>query len=81
MAHLCNKAKVIWGDFGMEKINMTEMANKVANSEDICVDVNILQIKEVMRLLLEELSECKGEEILELVNRYKERKYKRIQSS
>lgn len=55
----------------MQKINMNAMANRVAVGEGSRVEVNIAQIKEVMKVFLEELAKYNDEEILELVKRYK----------
>jgi hypothetical protein len=52
-------------------INMNEMANKVALKESGKVEVNIAQIKEVLKIFLLELAECSDEQVLELVKRYK----------
>jgi hypothetical protein len=56
----------------MLKIDMNAMANRVALEERGRTEVNIAQIKEVMRVFLEELARYSNEEILEVVKRYKE---------
>lgn len=50
-------------------INMNDMAAVVARREQ-GDQVNIAQIKEVLRIFLEELSSYEDEEILEVVKRY-----------
>ena len=52
------------------RINMNDMAKIVADREQ-GDQVNIAQIKEVMRIFLEELARYQDEEILEVVKRYK----------
>ena len=52
-------------------INMNEMAVKVALKESGKVEVNIAQIKEVLKVFLLELAECSDEQVLELINRYR----------
>ena len=54
-----------------KRINMNDMANAVAMNEKGRTEVNIAQIKEVMRIFLEELSCYEDEEILEVVKRYR----------
>lgn len=56
----------------VRRINMNSMANTVALKEKGRTETNIAQIKEVMKIFLEELATYKDEEIIELVNRYKE---------
>ena len=65
--------KVKEDDIQVDKrfINMNEMANKVALKESGKVEVNIAQIKEVLKIFLLELAECSDEQVLELVKRYK----------
>ena len=53
------------------RINMNDMANTVALKEQGRTEVNIAQIKQVMRIFLEELALYEDEEILEVVERYK----------
>lgn len=53
------------------RINMNEMAAKVAKLEK-GDEVNIAQIKEVLRIFLDELSMYRDEDVLEVVRRYKE---------
>jgi hypothetical protein len=55
----------------MQKINLNSMANRVAMEEMGRTEVNIAQIKEVMRVFLEELARYNDEEILEVVKRHK----------
>ncbi len=55
----------------MLKIDMNAMANRVAVGEGGRVEVNIAQIKEVLKVFLEELSKYEDEEILEVVKRHK----------
>lgn len=54
----------------MERINMNKMASIVAAREQ-GDQVNIAQIKEVLRIFLEELSAWDDEYILEVVKRYR----------
>ncbi len=56
----------------MLKIDMNAMATRVSMGERGRTEVNIAQIKEVMRVFLEELSRYSDEEILEVVKRYKD---------
>ncbi len=55
----------------MQRINMNAMANRVAAEESGRTEVNIAQIKEVMRIFLEELARYSDEEILDAVKRHK----------
>jgi predicted DNA-binding antitoxin AbrB/MazE fold protein len=55
----------------MQKINMNAVATRVAMAEGQKVEVNIAQIKEVLKVFLEELSKYEDDEILELVKRHK----------
>ena len=55
----------------MQKINMNAIANRVAVGEGGKVEVNIAQIKEVLKVFLEELAKYEDDEILELVKRHK----------
>ena len=50
---------------------MNDIARVVASKEGGSVEVNIAQIKEVMRIFLEELSVYEDDEILEVVKRYR----------
>jgi hypothetical protein len=56
----------------MLKIDMNAMATRVALGERGRTEVNIAQIKEVMKVFLEELARYNDEEILEVVKRHKE---------
>jgi hypothetical protein len=56
----------------MLKIDMDAMVNRVALEERGRTEVNIAQIREVIRVFLEELARYSDEEILEVVKRYKE---------
>jgi len=56
----------------MLKIDMNAMATRVALGERGRTEVNIAQIKEVMKVFLEELARYSDEEILEVVKRHKE---------
>jgi hypothetical protein len=51
-------------------INMNDMARLVAKKEQ-GDEVNIAQIKEVLRIFLEELSRYRKEDVLEVVKRYR----------
>ena len=53
------------------RINMNDMAKLVSDREQ-GDQVNIAQIKEVLRIFLDELSMYRDEDVLEVVNRYKE---------
>jgi len=55
----------------VKRINMNDIARVVASKEGGSVEVNIAQIKEVMRIFLEELSVYEDDEILEVVKRYR----------
>jgi hypothetical protein len=55
----------------MQAINLNAMANRVALGEGGRTEVNIAQIKEVMKIFLEELARYNDEEILEVVKRHK----------
>ena len=55
----------------MKRINMNDMAWAVASHEAGSVEVNIAQIKEVLKIFLTELATFSEEEIIELVKRYK----------
>ena len=53
------------------RINMNDMAKRVAEREQ-GDEVNIAQVKEVLRIFLEELSRHHTADVLEVVSRYKE---------
>lgn len=55
----------------MERINMNEFATRVALEENGAVEANIAEIKEILRITMEELSKFSEEQIIELVGRYK----------
>ena len=55
----------------MQTINLNAMANRVAMGEGGRTEVNIAQIKEVMKVFLEELARYNDDEILEVVKRHK----------
>ena len=55
----------------MKRINMNDMARTVALNEEGRTETNIAQIKEVMRVFLEELATYDDPEILEVVKRYR----------
>ena len=52
-------------------INMNDMAVAVSNSEKGSEEVNIAQIKEVLKSFLKELSLHSDGAIIELVNKYR----------
>jgi predicted DNA-binding antitoxin AbrB/MazE fold protein len=56
----------------MSRINMNDMAKKVAEDEGGKVQMNIAQIKEVLKDFLEELSKCSDDEVKELISRYED---------
>ena len=63
--------KFLCAKYGVDmRINMNDMAKTVAIRER-GDEVNIAQIKEVLRIFLEELSHYQKEDVLEVVNRYK----------
>jgi len=55
----------------MQPINLNAMANRIGLEEAGRTGVNIAQIKEIMRIFLEELARYNDEEILEVVKRHK----------
>lgn len=55
-------------------INLNDFAVEVANRESGSLQVDIAQIKEVLKITFELLSERSDEEILEVVNRYRKEK-------
>ena len=55
----------------VDKINMNHIAKQVALKESGKVEVNIAQVKEVLKIFLLELAECSDEQVLELINRYR----------
>jgi hypothetical protein len=56
----------------MDRINMNEFAVTVALEEEGEVEINIAEIKQILRITLEKLGGFDDEQILELVERYKE---------
>lgn len=50
-------------------INQNDLAQLISESEMGQIQVNIAQIKEVQKYLLQELSKYSDEEILELINK------------
>ena len=56
----------------MDRINMNEFAVGVALEERGEVEINIAEIKQILRITLEKLGGFEDEQILELVGRYKE---------
>jgi hypothetical protein len=55
----------------MLKIDMNTMVNLIFMREDNRTEANVAQIKEVIRIFLEELSEYSDDKILEVVKQYK----------
>jgi hypothetical protein len=55
----------------MEHINMNEFAVKVALKEKGKVEANIAEIKQILKITMEELGEFEDDQILELIKRYK----------
>ena len=56
----------------MDRINMNEFAVAVALEEEGEVEINIAEIKQILRITLEKLGGFEDEQILELVGRYRE---------
>jgi predicted nucleic acid-binding Zn-ribbon protein len=54
-----------------KRVNMNDIANTVAIKEQGTYEMNIAQIKQVLRIFLEEMSSLEDEQILELVKRYR----------
>jgi hypothetical protein len=52
-------------------MNLNDLAKKIALKEGGSVNLNIAEIKEVMRLVFVELSGLTDEEVFEIVNRYR----------
>ena len=57
----------------MSRVNLNKLAKDIAMVEGKKVQVNIAQIKEIMKATLLLLAEKKGSEILEVVERTKEK--------
>jgi hypothetical protein len=55
----------------MRKINMNTMASWVAADEKGAKEVNIAQIKEVLKVFLNQLAQFDDEQVLELIKRYR----------
>lgn len=53
-------------------VNLNDLARDITKKEGGSVNLSIGQVKEVMRLTLEELASRTDEEVLELINRYRE---------
>lgn len=60
-----------------KRINMNDMATLVAIKEQGTYEMNIAQIKQVLRIFLEELATYEDEYILELMKRYRDEKEQR----
>ena len=56
----------------MDRINMNEFAVGVALEEEGETEINIAEIKQILRIGLEKLGGFEDEQILELVKRYRE---------
>lgn len=54
------------------KINLNEIAVEVANDEGGNREVDITQIKQVTSIFLKKLSVYSDEQILEVINRYRD---------
>ena len=52
-------------------MNLNDLARKITLKEGKKKSISIAQVKEVMRLLLIELSEMQGYEALDVIRRYK----------
>lgn len=61
------------GGIKMEKINLNELAKEVARDEGKLEEINISQIKEVIKYTLLELSCYDGYQILEVIERTRKR--------
>ena len=55
----------------MDRINMNEFAVSVALEEDGEVEINIAEIKQILRITMEKLGDFSEAQILELVERYR----------
>ena len=55
----------------MDRINMNEFAVGVALEEDGEVEINIAEIKQILRITMEKLGDFSEAQILELVERYR----------
>lgn len=51
--------------------NLNEMAKSIAKKETGSREVDITQIKEIMKLTFEELGRFENEEIIAIINRYR----------
>ena len=58
-------------------MNMNKLAKKITLMEGLKKNISIAQVKEVMKLLFQELSKKKDEEIAKLLKKYKELKKKK----
>lgn len=54
----------------MDRINMNEFAVSVALEEDGEVEINIAEIKQILRITMEKLGDFSEAQILELISRY-----------
>ena len=52
-------------------INRNKVAKQISVEEGLKVEVNIAQIKEVMRCMLGILSDYSDEDIIKLINKYR----------
>lgn len=53
-------------------MNLNDLATKITLKEGGAVSLNIAEVKEVMRLVFLELASLTDEEVLEVVNRYRQ---------
>lgn len=53
-------------------MNQNELAKAVANREGLKESVNIAQIKEIIKITLEELAKLSASECMKLVERHKQ---------
>ena len=58
-------------------INRNELAKSITEREGLKVQVNIAQVKEVLRIALEELSGFNDDEIIQLLNKIRKGYFKR----
>ncbi len=54
-----------------DKMNLNEMAKRIAKKETGSREVDITQIKEIMKLTFEELGKFENEDVIAIINRYR----------
>lgn len=55
----------------MQEIDMSLMVSNIFMRKDNRTEANVSQIKEVLKIFLEEMAEYNDDEILEVINRYR----------